>query len=70
MGEEREKKKREKEHNDVSQSADSDPLASHPFAGLFELFAFWYVLLSLLHIFLSLQQTPLNIVHQPALNKV
>lgn len=44
-------------------------LASHPFASLFELFAFWEVVLSLLHIVLSLQHPPLNVVHQTTLHE-
>lgn len=43
-------------------------LASHPLAGLFELFAFWDVLFSLLHIFLSLLHPLLNVVHQSTLH--
>jgi len=41
---------------------------SHPFACLFELFAFWDVVLCLLHIFMSAQHTLLDVAHQFTLN--
>lgn len=63
---EKEKQKREKNENEsVSGRAH---FVSHPFAGLFELFAFWDVLFCVLHIILSLQHPPLNVVHQSTLH--
>lgn len=63
---EKEKRKRKKIRNNKSFCR---RCASHPFAGLFELFAFWDALLSLPHIIQRLQHHPLNIVHQATLHK-
>lgn len=43
--------------------------ASHPSASLFELFAFWDVLLCLLHIFMGVQHISFDVVHQFTLKK-
>lgn len=43
-------------------------LASHPSAGLFELFAFGDALCSFLHILLRLLHPALNVVHKSTLN--
>lgn len=44
-------------------------LASHPPAGFLELFAFGNALLRLLHVILSPQHAPLNVVHQRPLQE-
>lgn len=44
-------------------------VASHPLAGLFELFAFRVDVFGLLHVVLSLVHPLLNVVHQAALRK-
>lgn len=67
---EKRKQREEKERGDKKREIMSQlHLASHPFASLFELFAFWEVVLSLLHIVLSLQHPPLNVVHQTTLHE-
>lgn len=65
----KQKEKRGKKREIMSQFVECVHLASHPSAGLFELFAFWDALRSLLHILLSLQHPPLNVVHQSTLHK-
>lgn len=65
---EREKGKKGKQGEIMSRFVECVHLASHPSAGLFELFAFRDVLLCLLHMFQSLQHTPLNVVHQLTLH--
>lgn len=53
----------------TGQSEEGVHLISHPFAGLFELFAFGDALLRLLHILLSLLHPVLYVVHQSSLQE-
>lgn len=53
----------------TGQSEEGVHLISHPFAGLFELFAFGDALLRLLHILLSLLHPVLYVVHQSPLQE-
>lgn len=68
VGKERERERKDKEWHEI-QFVDCVHVASHPSVGLFELFAFWDALLCLLHVLLSLQHTPLNVVHQLTLHQ-
>lgn len=64
-----EKKRKRGGREITGQSKEGVHLISHPFAGLFELFAFGDALLRLLHILLSLLHPVLYVVHQSPLQE-